>query len=154
MPSSVTLPLAEDGIQSVVNIHTYAYALPGRLRIRTLNTSWSKEMLEENTGISQDGGIHFCLFVCFLIFCSSGELMVVLLLCMLSVYYIQVLFMWHLWATNIKLPFEFSQATGWYQPRPLRWGLEADYSSHCHSKADSSTWLSRALRQHAKALAL
>jgi hypothetical protein len=76
--------------------------------------------------------------------------MVVLLLCMLSVYYIQVLFMWHLWATNIKLPFEFSQATGWYQPRPLRWGLEADYSSHCHSKADSSTWLSRALRQHAK----
>lgn len=63
MSSSVTLPLDEDGIQSFVNTNAYAHALPGGLRIRTLNASWSKEMLEENTGISQDGGIHSCSFV-------------------------------------------------------------------------------------------
>ena len=37
---------------------------------------------------------------------------------------VQVLFMGHLWATNTKLPFEFSQAPGWCQPRSVRWGRQ------------------------------
>lgn len=76
-------PLDDEGSQSVVNIYipAHVHLQVGCLRIRSLNTSQSDEMIESN--ISQNGGTHLFLF--FKYFCPSSELMVVLLLCMLSV---------------------------------------------------------------------
>jgi hypothetical protein len=84
----------------------------GCIRIRSLNTSQSDEVIDRNkvTFPRMEEYIFCC--CCFQIFLSKcwadGG---VASLHVFSVY-IQVLFMWHLWPTNIKLPFEFSQAKG------------------------------------------
>lgn len=85
--SSVIPPLDGDGDRSVVNIYIYAFMhfQVSCIRIRSLNTSQSDEMVERNKATFPRMEEYIFIFV-FFIFCPSGELMVVLLLCMLSVW--------------------------------------------------------------------
>lgn len=90
--SSVTPPLDDGGDgRSVVNIYTYAFThfQVGCIRIRSLNTSQSDEMVERNkaTFPRMEEYLLFIFYLLFIIiFCPSSELIVVLLLCMLSVW--------------------------------------------------------------------
>lgn len=111
--------LDDDGNQSVVNIYIYAFTLfqVSCLRIRPFNTSQSDQMIERNKATFPRMEEFIYLFIIFVQWWADGG---VASLHVLSVN-IQVLFMWHLWTTDTKLLFEFSQVPGWYQPRSLRW---------------------------------
>lgn len=92
MFSSVTPPLDDGGSRCVVNMYTYAimHFQVGCIRIRSLNTPQSDEMVERNKATFLRMEEYLYLFIIFLLFihlfiCPSSELMVVLLLCMLSV---------------------------------------------------------------------
>lgn len=79
---SVIPSLDDNGRRSAVNRYIYASTRfqVGCIRIRSLNTSQSDQMIEKNkaTFLRMEEYIY-------LYFCPSGEPMVVLLLCMFSV---------------------------------------------------------------------
>lgn len=66
--------------------------------------------------------IYLFIYLFWLIFVPSGKLIVVLLLCMLSVWTSRCFSCDICEPQIIKLPFEFTQAPERFQPRSLRWG--------------------------------
>lgn len=111
--SSVIPPLDGDGGRSVVNIYIYAFMhfQVGCIRIRSLNTSQSDEMVERNraTFPRMEEYIFIFYFYFFVQVVSWWW-------CCFSACYqcehpgaFHVTFVSH----NTKLPFEFSQAPGW-----------------------------------------
>lgn len=104
--------LGDNGSWFAVNRYIYAstHFQVGYIRIRSLNTSQSDQMREKNkaTFLRVEEYIY-------LHFCPSGELMVMLLLCMFSVWTSRCFSCDICEPQKSKLPFEFSQALGWYQ---------------------------------------